>query len=330
MEPYPFPSHYPHQSRLVDHGPFTHASPALDEYPKMSQGAMNPPRHGRSDQVYASSMGMDTMPMLLYPGTPPTPHYQNLGQYPYDNLRVSPSMDSNYMPVSPHYEVIPSNSSRAVDFGVDPHIARPQRFSEPWLPYQGIQTPSPIPELPRRASTSAVPSTTARRSGSQLQLVPHRPYPPPHSKTKGQYVDDATLQTPILFDLIGNNQRGIAVKDAMNKRYHSLVGRDDPMFEESGSSVALRFEWPGYKSWSRQIKTNDWRKTRRPITRAKLATDISKSLSLFIQEMENEPVEPHNEKWRLGAGHITIDQITLVGLEHVSKGSWQPHFYVSV
>ena len=48
------------------------------------------------------------------------------------------------------------------------------------------------------------------------------------------------------------------------------------------------------------------------------------------QEMENEPVDPHNEKWRLGAGHITIDQITLVALEHVSKGSWQPHFYVNV
>lgn len=75
-----------------------------------------------------------------------------------------------------------------------------------------------------------------------MQLVPHRPYPPPHSKTKGQYVDDATLQTPILFDLIGSAQRGIAAKDAMNKRYHNLVGRDDPMFEESGSSVAIRFE----------------------------------------------------------------------------------------
>jgi len=163
-----------------------------------------------------------------------------------------------------------------------------------------------------------------------MQLVPHRPYPPPHSKTKGQYVDDATLQPPILFDLIGCSQRGVAAKDAVNKRYHNLVGRDDPMFEESGSSVALRFEWPGYKSWSRQIKTNDWRKTRRPITRAKLATDISKSLSLFIQEMENEPIDPLNEKWRLGAGHITVDQITLVALEHVSKGSWQPHFYVNV
>jgi hypothetical protein len=134
---------------------------------------------------------------------------------------------------------------------VDPHIGRPQRFSEPWISYPGIQTSSPIPDLPRRASTSAVPSSTARRSGSQLQPVPHRPYPPPHSKTKGQYVDDATLQPPILFDLIGSTQHGIAVKDAMNKRYHNLVGRDDPMFEESGSSVALRFEVSSFVSSAR-------------------------------------------------------------------------------
>lgn len=270
------------------------------------------------------------MPMLLFPGTSPTPpQYSTLNQYPYDNLRISPTLDTNYIPMSPHYEVIPSDPSRAMSFGVNPQLVRPQRFSEPWVSYPGIQTPSPIPELPRRASTSAVPSSTARRSGSQLQLVPHRPYPPPHSKTKGQYVDDATLQPPILFDLIGGSQRGVAVKDAMNKRYHNLVGRDDPMFEESGSSVALRFEWPGYKSWSRQIKTNDWRKTRRPITRAKLATDISKSLALFIQEMETEPVDSQDEKWRFGPGLITIDQIYLVALEHVSKGSWQPHFYIN-
>ena len=229
----------------------------------MSAGAINPPRHGRSDQVYASPMNMGTMPMLMYPGTSSAPPYSNMGQYPYDNLRIPPTLDNNYVPVSPNYEILPSNSSRAMDFGVrtvfiypficfnsppptrtqvDPHVARPQRFSEPWLPYSGIQTPSPAPELPRRASTSAVPSSAVRRSGSQLQPVPHRQYPPPHSKTKGQYVDDATLQPPILFDLTGSTQRGIAVKDAMNKRYHSLVGRDDPMFEESGSSVALRFE----------------------------------------------------------------------------------------
>ena len=41
MDPYQFPSHYPHQSRLADHDPFTHGSPALDQYPKV--GASNYP-----------------------------------------------------------------------------------------------------------------------------------------------------------------------------------------------------------------------------------------------------------------------------------------------
>ena len=81
----------------------------------MSGGAVNPPRQGRSDQVYASPMSMDTMPMLLYSGTPSTPHYSNMGQYPYDNLRIPPTLDNNYIPMSPNYEVHPSNSSR---FGV--------------------------------------------------------------------------------------------------------------------------------------------------------------------------------------------------------------------
>ena len=228
---------------------------------QMSDGVI-----GLPDQLYASPIAMDTMSMFMYPSVSPAPpQYSGLSQYPYDNMRIPQSLESNYVPISPHYEVLQTNSSRAMDFGVrvllliccfhhffnlllsartqvDPHLVRPQRFSEPWISYPGIQTPSPIPDFPRRASTSAVPSSTARRSGSQLQLVPHRPYPPPHSKTKGQYVDDATLQPPILFDLIGGTQHGIAAKDAMNKRYHNLVGRDDPMFEESGSSVALRFE----------------------------------------------------------------------------------------
>lgn len=137
MEPYQFPPHYPHQSRLADHDPFAHGSPVLDQYPKvgclqlsdlrrlelmshaqMSEGAINPLRHARSDQVYASPMSVDATPMLLYPGTSSVSHYSNLNQYPYDTLRVPPTLDSNYISISPHYEVLPSNLSRAVDFGV--------------------------------------------------------------------------------------------------------------------------------------------------------------------------------------------------------------------
>jgi len=79
-------------------------------------GVIHPPRHGRSDQLYTSPMSMD-MPMVLYPGSPSTPNYQDLSQYPYDNLRMPPTMDNNYIPMSPHYEVYPSNTSR-VNFGV--------------------------------------------------------------------------------------------------------------------------------------------------------------------------------------------------------------------
>jgi len=84
----------------------------------MSEGAISTPRHGRSDQVYPPQMGMGTMPMLLYPGTSSAQHYPNMSQYQYDNLRIPPGLDNNYMPMSPHYEVLPSNSSRTMDFGV--------------------------------------------------------------------------------------------------------------------------------------------------------------------------------------------------------------------
>jgi len=84
----------------------------------MPEGAINSLRHGRSDQVYAPPMNMDTMPMLLYSGTSPTPHHSGLGQYPYDDLRIPPALDNNYIPMSPHYEALQSNSSPVMDFGV--------------------------------------------------------------------------------------------------------------------------------------------------------------------------------------------------------------------
>lgn len=77
---------------------------------------MNPLRNGRSDQLYVPPTSMDTMPMFLYPGA--SSAYSSLGQYPYDNLRIPQTLDNNYMPISPHYEIHPSNSSRAMDFGV--------------------------------------------------------------------------------------------------------------------------------------------------------------------------------------------------------------------
>jgi hypothetical protein len=46
------------------------------------------------------------------------------------------------------------------------------------------------------------------------------------------------------------------MKDALAGSFAALDGRDDPMFRNNGPSVSLRFEWPGYDSWSVQVSFN--------------------------------------------------------------------------
>ena len=41
-------------------------------------------------------------------------------------------------------------------------------------------------------------------------------------------------------------------------------------------------QWPGYQPWSRQVPTRDFRNPPGPITRAKLAKNVAKSVARFI------------------------------------------------
>ena len=45
---------------------------------------------------------------------------------------------------------------------------------------------------------------------------------------------------------------------------------------------AVQNQWPGYQPWSRQIPTRDFRNPPGPITRAKLAKNVAKSVARFI------------------------------------------------
>ena len=45
-----------------------------------------------------------------------------------------------------------------------------------------------------------------------------------------------------------------------------------------------------------------------------------------LQEKSRTAMDPDEDsRWKVGMGHITIDDLVLVGLQHVSKGSWQCH-----
>ena len=49
-------------------------------------------------------------------------------------------------------------------------------------------------------------------------------------------------------------------------------------------------------------------------------------MRLHLQEMENQAMEDASEaKWRVGSKAIRLENLMLVGLQHVSMGSWQAH-----
>ncbi|KAI0741532.1 hypothetical protein C8Q80DRAFT_1110611 [Daedaleopsis nitida] len=168
----------------------------------------------------------------------------------------------------------------------------------------------------------------AERIGHPLGgvLVPQKTYRPHTLSDRRRYVEEVNLDEPIMFYTHAPIGCGILLKDAFSSKFSSLEGRDDSMFAGRGPSVSIRLNWPGYAPWSRQIPTRDFRSPPQPITRAKLARNVAKTVLRFIQEMENQQQEdPSEARWRVGSRAIHLEDLALVGLQHVSMGSWQAH-----
>jgi hypothetical protein len=131
--------------------------------------------------------------------------------------------------------------------------------------------------------------------------------------------------SPIMFAV--GDRSGISLQDAMDENYRGLLGRDDGMFfGSSRTAISLRVQWPGGAPWARHVNTVDWRKQRGPITRSKLSNKIARIVHSFIENNQGTAIAV--DEWRVGAGHIELKDLILDRIEHVSKGSWQPHIYV--
>ncbi|KAI0820365.1 hypothetical protein BC628DRAFT_1330692 [Trametes gibbosa] len=158
------------------------------------------------------------------------------------------------------------------------------------------------------------------------ELVPQPDYRPHTQSDRRRYVEQVELDPPILFFTQNPLAMGIPLGDAISSRFMQLVDRDDPMLKDRGPSVSIRLNWPGYAPWSRQIPTRDFRSPPQPVTRAKLARNVAKTIKRFIDEMDNHRMEDDSQAmWRVGKHHIRLEDLLLVGLQHVSMGSWQAH-----
>ncbi|KAF8845189.1 hypothetical protein BDN67DRAFT_962135 [Paxillus ammoniavirescens] len=159
-------------------------------------------------------------------------------------------------------------------------------------------------------------------TGSQT-FVPQKLYKP---RTE-RYIEGVTLLPPIIFLTEGPSEWGIPLVDVLNGELKRLLGKDDLVLEGCGPSVSIRINWPGYSSFKRYIPSRNFRKTKGPITKGRLAKNLAITTRQFIPRKSIKAVEDDADaKWKIGSSHIKVEDLILVSLHHVSKGSWQPQF----
>ncbi|KIJ62032.1 hypothetical protein HYDPIDRAFT_95443 [Hydnomerulius pinastri MD-312] len=161
------------------------------------------------------------------------------------------------------------------------------------------------------------------------EFVPQSLYRPYTATDRERYLEQVVLSEPIIFVMGKPFEWGIPLKDALKGDVKRLLDNDDLVFEDCGPSVFIRICWPGYAPFRRQIPSRDFRKEKGPITKGKLAKTLAITVRRFIKEKSDKATEDEadpNPRWKVGSRHIQVEDLILVSLHHVSKGSWQPQF----
>ncbi|KIJ63114.1 hypothetical protein HYDPIDRAFT_29803 [Hydnomerulius pinastri MD-312] len=130
----------------------------------------------------------------------------------------------------------------------------------------------------------------------------------------------------VKFNLERPVELGIRISDILDGHENFLRLEDRKgLVEAMGkTTVSLRFQWPGYQLWTKAVASKNWKRSRSPLTREKLAEVVAKAVQQFIKDHRNAPCDVDNTAWRVGPNGIQVADVVLVALHHVSTGSWQP------
>ncbi|KAI5894995.1 uncharacterized protein SCHCODRAFT_02535442 [Schizophyllum commune H4-8] len=156
-------------------------------------------------------------------------------------------------------------------------------------------------------------------------FIPQRMYTPTTRADRQRYVEDVHPEPSIYFWHKDGENCGISLVQALKRATHELRDPDAYIFNGVRPSVSIRLEWPGYRQWTKQIPAKDFKKVPAPITREKLAKEVAKCVKRFIESQKPLPSDEANRRWRVGgANGIKLEDLILVSMHHVSRGSWQP------
>lgn len=268
--------------------------------------------------------------------TPPTlqfpiPDTNYCGQYsPLPLMPATPSTSPS-QDTSPHWHSGSLSSTPTTPLSFPSHLS----FPEPTV------FPRPV-DVSQEISSTLYPSTRQQltyqdqiawwkkarelpAAGGNPFFIPQRIYKPHTTSDIKRYVEEASLDPPICFWMDGPEECGISLTDCLHGRTKRLRDRDKEVFEHRGPSVSIRLEWPGYRQWSRQIPTKDFKSPPRPISVTKLCKNIAKCVQRFVLERQHCELEDGTDaRWKVGGSGIRFEDLVLVSLHHVSMGSWQP------
>ncbi|KAI9433854.1 hypothetical protein H4582DRAFT_1982946 [Lactarius indigo] len=94
-------------------------------------------------------------------------------------------------------------------------------------------------------------------------------------------------------------------------------------------NARIRILWPGYKTFHYEFRIFD-RKLGKdvPITMSRLVERIARGLHRLYLEGVRNP-ETFDERWKLGEGGVLLEEIKIIGLLHVSQGTWIPMLHLT-
>ncbi|KAI0255271.1 hypothetical protein BJV78DRAFT_1178819 [Lactifluus subvellereus] len=133
-----------------------------------------------------------------------------------------------------------------------------------------------------------------------------------------------TTWTPVFF-VLRNGSFGVPYKHlAWRDRLQNATAEVPSMFKRCNLNMRLRIKWPGYKLFYYEFRIYDKKLGQDvPITMSRLVERVARGIHRLYFEAVPDPHE-FDERWKLGEDGIQLDDITIVGLLHISKGAWLP------
>jgi len=191
--------------------------------------------------------------------------------------------------------------------------------------------PSHIPVRPPSVTELNLNGVLDRSLVAMGTAVPQTMWTPSFVEDKTQLIG-AELQMPIFFEGV-DGQLGLSLELAATGRCHGLINaqRFAPLGPSQKSLTDIRIMWLGYREFRCQIQIRDETRERNPITIAKLAHHVGRSVDAFLKICQPDPecLDARCNRWRIGPGGIEGSDIMIIGVIQVSAGCWMPIIQLS-